>query len=520
MKHQRILLIVISFAFFLLAAFIRINPIIQGDTLFLFDQGRDLWDVKKIVYDRDFTLIGPFTGIKGVFNGAYHYYLLAIPILLTNGHPLSGSYFNALLNLLAVVGCFVFGKRMYGTMFGITLALFFAFARNAVGVTQFFWNPNWIPAFMVPFMYYFFKGVIEKRSRDLIIAGFIAGIVANVEVAFGIWLIPVMIIALFLFWPKSWFVKTPYLAFIAYGMHFIPHLIFDMRNDFLMTRAIIEFFQGKNQSLGVTIPFPDRFLTRVFEVRDATVFAMSNNDYVSYGLLLVIVGVFSRYLFVWYQKRLDKIAQEKIFDELKIMLFFILPIVVYYLCFLVYARTAWAWYWVGLQVPYYFLLAYVLKTLYTFSQTVKIVSIVIIMSWFLGTIPAYFGSNDFLDKEPGRYSHMIRVIDDIFKDAGNTNIGVYTYTPPIIDYAFSYVLWWRGRTEFGYPPYTNYEFRADMPHKDTVYLILEPPPESARWETDGWKKTKTPQGEEVWQRDYPGRLTLIKRIIPYVEKTL
>lgn len=508
MIYSRTVFIIVTLLILGLASFIRLSPIYNGDTLFLFDHGRDLWDVKEIVYDGDFTLIGPFTGIKGVFNGAYHYYLLALPILLTNGHPLSGSYFNALLNILAVVGCFFFGKRMFGLWYGICCGLIFAFAKGAVGATVFFWNPNWIPALMVPFVYFLYEGVINRKKGYLIAAGFTAGIVANVEVAFGLWLLPVSVVLLIIYWPSAWKTKVPYLSFLAYCIHFIPHLVFDLRNNFLMTRAIFEFFRGENQSLGITIPLSERIVLRVKELSDATVMLMTNQSLVNYLILLFVVIVMV-YLIINYRSQPQM---------LKVAGFFIIPILVIFLCFLGYSRTAWPWYWIGVQVFYYFLVAYLVYVAFCAGLPWRRpLGVIIVLFWFAGTIPAYFGSNDFLKKEPGRFSHMLKVVDAIYRDADGKEIGVYTYTAPIIDYAFSYVVWWRGRTSFGKPAFASYQYTADMPQRDTVYLIIEPSPEDKPWDSKGWEETKTPQGTELWRKSFDGRLILVKRQIPYAQ---
>ena len=500
----------------LAGAYIRLMPIFVGDTLFLFDQGRDMWDVKKIVYDRDFTLIGPFTGINGVFNGAYHYYLLAIPAWLSNGHPMAGSYFNALVHVLAILLCYLFGKRMFGTFYGITLALFYAFSRYAVGVTQSFWNPNWIPAFMVPFIYFFYDGLINRKRASLIIAGFVAGIAANVEVAFGIWLIPVMILLTTFYWPSSWKTRTPYTALVVYAVHFIPHLIFDFRNNFLMTKAVVDFLMGKNVSLGATIPLPERLVKRVFEIQGATVFAVSSNDAISYLLFAIVLACV---LYISYKMLCSKdvfLQKTVVYRiQLRTLFFFIIPIIIYYFCFMVFSRTAWPWYWVGLQVFYYFLVAYVLFIISSYGRIGVALSVSVIFIWFVFTIPAYFGSNKFLDQEPGRFSNMLRVVDYIFEDAQKEKVGVYTYTGPIIDYAFSYVLWWRGHTVLGNPPFTAYEHTSDMPKLNTVYLIIEPAPKATPWASKGWEETKTPQGQELWRKEFPGRLTVVKRQISY-----
>src|SRR3989344_4140977 len=72
---------------FLFGFFLRAQETISGNFLFLLDSGRDMMEVKKIVFDHKLTLIGPYTSLGGVFQGPLFYYLLAIPTALFEGNP-------------------------------------------------------------------------------------------------------------------------------------------------------------------------------------------------------------------------------------------------------------------------------------------------------------------------------------------------------------------------------------------------------------------------------------------------
>lgn len=525
-----------------LGAYIRLAPILAGDTLFQFDHGRDLWDVKKIVYDGDFTLIGPDTGLHGVFNGPYHYYLLALPVWLSNGHPLSGTYFNAFLHILAIYLCFELGKRMMrdfgikneelraknerkAVLFGLIVATIFAFARGAVGSTIFFWNPNWIPALMVPWVYFMWRGVIRHDRWGLIWAGFFGGMMGNVEVAYGLWMLPVYVVVVLVLWPQAWKRLWAWLGIGAYGLHFIPHLIFDLRNNFLMTNAIFGLFTGKNVSLGVSIPWPDRLWVRAQELYAVTGGNLSAHENATFSLILTCFLLLSLVVMFFFARKMQSTQCEINASSVqKEIVFFILPIFVYYLCFLVYPRIAWPWYWIGLQTVFYFLCAYVVWRSWLAGWFVGGLAGGLLVTWLIITVPYYFKEPTFLEQEPGRFSNMMRVVDSVFEDAQDGQFAVYTYTPPIKDHAFGYLFWWRGRTRHNYVPYTAYALRDGEAIPETVYLVIDPP--CASYDTPvscdaksvqlkGWLETSTPKGDVVWEKDYVGRLKVIKRKIEY-----
>src|SRR5258708_38934708 len=80
--------------------FIRVYrlPQILG---FYFDQGRDALVIWDLIHSHKFFLIGPTTGLAGIFCGAYYYYLIAPFFLLVCGGPFSASVFFGFTSLIA-----------------------------------------------------------------------------------------------------------------------------------------------------------------------------------------------------------------------------------------------------------------------------------------------------------------------------------------------------------------------------------------------------------------------------------
>src|SRR3989339_1471952 len=81
-KMKKILLI----AILALALFLRTYRV--ADFLgFWFDQGRDAKVVWDIWHSGKLTLIGPTTGIEGIFLGPFYYYLITPAYILGGGNP-------------------------------------------------------------------------------------------------------------------------------------------------------------------------------------------------------------------------------------------------------------------------------------------------------------------------------------------------------------------------------------------------------------------------------------------------
>ena len=73
----------------LLGFFYRVILTSDGYFIFNMDNARDMIDVREMVELGEWRLIGPTTGIDGLYTGPGWYYLLAIPYLFSGGNPYS-----------------------------------------------------------------------------------------------------------------------------------------------------------------------------------------------------------------------------------------------------------------------------------------------------------------------------------------------------------------------------------------------------------------------------------------------
>src|SRR4030043_814216 len=83
------------------ALFVRVYRI--NDLLgFYYDQGRDALVIWRLWHEGKFFLIGPITGLAGIFLGPFYYYLLAPLYLIGGGNPVYPAVFLAFLSTLAI----------------------------------------------------------------------------------------------------------------------------------------------------------------------------------------------------------------------------------------------------------------------------------------------------------------------------------------------------------------------------------------------------------------------------------
>lgn len=470
-----------------ISAYIRLLPMLQGNFPFLFDHGRDLLEVKKIVLEHDFTLIGPFAGLKGLFHGAIHYYLLAIPFILTGGHPASFTIFLIILMLISIVALYPLVARIFNRQIALIAVIIYAFAYSSINTTQHFWNPNWIPLTTVFWLAATYTSLFKKPVFS-IAAFFLAGLITQFELAYGFVLLASMLCAVLIFNRSLFTSKYLHLGLLAYALTFTGHMLFDLRHNFLMSNSLLDLLSGKENSLGSPIPYPTRLYYRIDELQRATIFAVTQNTYLAYTFALTIVAA------------LGVLIKNKNYSQLKKLLFILFTPIFYFLFFLLYKNAAWSWYWIGLQVPFYIAVAVGIYVIITQFKPLKYIYALLLLAFIIIAVKP--GSTEFLKTEPGIYNNEIRALKTVFDDANGKEIGLFVYTPPIYTYNYDYLTWWYAKSH-NYPQPTQSK-------EGDFYLIIEPDKYNPQG-PKGWKETVIKDGTTVWTKELPGNITVEHR---------
>ncbi|MBI5123432.1 hypothetical protein HZA75_06260 [Candidatus Roizmanbacteria bacterium] len=188
MKKIIISLLLILLIF--LAVFPRSVELFNKNYIFLFDQGRDLLDVKNIVVNHKFTLIGAeigsgSAGFSYIFQGPGYYYLLAIPFLLFRGDPYGTIVLMWFLSIVVIIIGFFLGKKIFSnSLFGIIAALLIAASPPLIAQARFAWAPY--PTTIFIMLSFLFTFLAQKRPLFLFLAAFFAGITYNFEFAVAV----------------------------------------------------------------------------------------------------------------------------------------------------------------------------------------------------------------------------------------------------------------------------------------------------------------------------------------------
>ena len=137
-QNRQILLIIFLLIF---GVFFRLILTREGNFIFNMDNARDLVDIREMIVLPKLRLIGPTSGIDGIYNGPGWYYLLAVPFILSSGHPYSAVVL--LIFLWAVGGFFLLRlTSRYGLLAILTIGAIWISSNYVVLATLYSFNPN------------------------------------------------------------------------------------------------------------------------------------------------------------------------------------------------------------------------------------------------------------------------------------------------------------------------------------------------------------------------------------------
>lgn len=474
-----------------LALFLRLPPVLQDYFPFVFDMGRDMVWVRDMVTLRRPYLIGPWSSIAGVYFGPAWYYLLTIPFLLTNGDPRGSVFLVLFLNLLTIYLAFVFGKKIQGRRFGLLLAFLLTICPIMINISGFAFHANLLPFTNLLFIYSLYQ-VLGGEKKFLMLAALMTSLNFHFEPATAIFTTLTLLVFLILQFKKQKLkIKELVLPLIIFALPFTPQVIFELRHDFLQSRALLSYFKGENQSLGGRLSLGPRILNRFIKFGEVFSGVVSSPKIL--GLLwLVVIGYLA-----WQLYKKEK-------GRMKDLIFVLgLNLLVPFLGFtFLFTPELKGWYLYGLNVIYVFLLALVLDFLMRKNKDSLRLFFLLLFLLFLINANPILKLKDFLEgyqvDRPEILANQKKALDWVYEDAQGQPFKVYVYTPPIYDYHYQYLIFWYGRKKFAYLPieysylpgesgYLNFKEHYVNPspqETDLVYLLIEP--DKVKQRVEGW----------------------------------
>lgn len=444
-----------------LALFIRVYR--TGDLLgFYYDQGRDAKVIWDLWHTGKFFLIGPTTGIEGVFRGPWYYWLIAPAYLLGHGNPVWPAIFLTSLCVVAVWWVYKLATQLGGWPAGIIALLISAFSFNLMTDARWLSNPT--PMLLVSIAFVQSVLWVEKNKNwGWLGLGLTWGLAMQFGSAAELFYFPVI---LWLLWQKRRQLPVKMLGggIAMFGLTWLPQVIFDVRHQGVLREAIYKFLVTDSsfrasfwQTVAARMPFYlDVFLAKIYPFKD------------NWRQIAVAVAVVS--LIVYWRKLTKEVKA--------ILLLFVSPLLGM-LFFQGNYGNVYGYYFTGYYLIFVLLFSVALANIWP-TKWGKLVIAVLAVIFFLQnfTMTKSYLTVETLRPDTINLGTQKLAIDWIYLNKADRDFNVDVYVPPVIPHAYDYLFLWLGTTKYHQLPTTNLQpllytlYEVDPPHPERLEAWL------------------------------------------------
>jgi 4-amino-4-deoxy-L-arabinose transferase-like glycosyltransferase len=462
-KNQLFLLLLL-----LLAIFLRTYraSVLTG---FYFDQGRDakvIWDLWH--YHR-FFLIGPTTGIEGIFLGPLYYYVIAPFYLVGHGNPVAAAVGLAVICVAGIYVIYAIGRKYFTPSTGLLAATLITFSLGLVQSQRWLSNPT--PLFLSSSLAVLALLKIVHGSKSgwvWSLCGLMLGVSLQFEAASAIFFLPATLVVLLLF-RKSVYWSFTHLVHSAFAflITLLPQLIFDLRHDHILVMAFRQFLLVEKSF----VPSGSNFLPTRLNFYYLSFISNLTLDRIPAILISCLLLLFT--VTVW--RHLPK-------KPLTVLLIWMFTPMLLLLLYRGNYGYVWGYYFTGVYLVFMLLVAAILT--YTYSSTY-----IPFRKGLVGLLVAYivvwngFHLYNYLRANPDgptaiMLGSSLTAVDWVYQDAGSRAFNVDVYVPPVISHAYDYLFLWRGNTRYHRLPDSNQQpllytlYEVDPPHPERLEAWL------------------------------------------------
>jgi hypothetical protein len=440
--------------------------LLHGDLLFHTDIARDFLLIQDIVINHKLTLLGPRAGgIPGTYFGPIWLYLNIPAFFIGNGNPIVVGYFWLFLMILGLGITFYVSWKIFNFAVGLfaSAILIYTVLFLAPGFTQ-----SFAPIVFSPVLLYTMYLFIEKkRIRYLCWSAFLSGLLIQFQPAFGSIILFITFVLSLVILIRRKQLKYQLVWFIA----FIPlstYVVFELRHNFLETRALYNFIFHHNSSDFAQVTYPEVAHNRLDGFLDSI--NLINISTPIINLFFVLLNAII--LYIWC--RTKKSGQRT----------FVLLVYLYFMGFwlvtFLFKGTVWNYYYWGL----YPLLSISLGSLYLkINKRIFLILFSILLFFMIrdGNQTINYWQIQVSGIDTSSWIVNLEVADYIYHDA-NQNFGYYVYSPDVFGYSKKYAMSYVNLTG-GFP-----EKGSLCTKKPITYLIYEATSPESHTDPVFWKE--------------------------------
>lgn len=449
-KENLILLFILSFSLFL--RIFRINDLLG----FYYDQGRDALVIWKLIHEGKFFLVGPVTGIEGIFLGPFYYYLIAPFYLIGGGSPVFVSICLSFISVMGIFFLYRLAKILFDKETGFLTIFIYGCSFSLVVFSRWLSNPNPLPTLSLLVVWSLVM-IYRGKEKYWLLAALFMGLSLQLEAASAVFFLPAIFI--FTIWQKSKIKQWRYIlgGFLIFFITLLPQIIFNFKHDNVLIQSFERFLvtekSFKSSFWGV---LPLRFQFYYASFTSNLMYGQKFlNNLLMFSLLILLF---------FFRKDFFK-------NEIKILLLWILSPLILLIFYQGNNGYVWDYYLSGIWWVFILLVAYLLRR---FARILigKAFLVIFVLLFIFSNFQHFknyygVGTGVFL-------KNQLKAINWIYKDAGKEEFNVDVYVPPVIPYSYDYLFKWYGSKMYGKEPsvknikqlYTINE--VDHPHPERL----------------------------------------------------
>ncbi|OGM60094.1 hypothetical protein A3A75_01675 [Candidatus Woesebacteria bacterium RIFCSPLOWO2_01_FULL_39_10] len=480
---QNPLVYLILAAVLTLALYVRVYRT-QDLLRFYFDQGRDALVIWQLWHEGKPFLIGPVTGLAGLFLGPFYYYLIAPFYLIDGGSPVYPAIFLAFLATAGIAVTYYIGWQMQSRITGLIAAIIASFSYYMVLAGRWLANPTPIFLTSALLLLAMWRLVNKKENRKKMASGseslrlgewltvaLMVGISLHFEAASAVFYIPMVVVFYIYLYltnkkalPNRSVILTSGLIFFA---TLLPQVVFNLRHENILFNNFKKvIFEEQSYGSPFTSYNWDKKRQFFWDVFTSKVFPSSavNKGLYYFASLAGLI-----------------LAFRKIPKAISLLVIFIgIPMIGYFFFQGNYGNI-YDYYMTGYYLPMILLFSLGLGLLWKnlIGRIIVITFLIVFlrMNWPLvgNLIAAGVDGPTHIT-----LGNQLQAVNWVFEDASALKeFNVDVYVPPVIPHAYDYLFLWQASKRCG----RNLCGMVKEPQKEIVYVLYEvDPPHPERLE--------------------------------------
>lgn len=444
--------------------------VFSGRIPFWYDPAREL----LLAMDK-FTLIGPPSGIQGLFYGPYWIWLLKVGLFLSKDPQVIAflfftlPYFTLFPYLLFKFSKF-FGKKIM-LMVWLLFVFFYIFNYS----TQ-LWNINFTPLLIfcvITLIIFNNKTKSTKHYLYIFTTGLTIGLLANFNLSIGAGVLVGVYLFLIIDFlikmkkktnsPQTLFDHVANCIIVSAGiaLTFIPFAIFEYRHGFNQIQVVIGLLTGSGEAIGQVGLAKDLVAQMFLGTIGKSLGIPWVNPY------LLTLPAFGLAFFILKKRYLDDEGQNRLLLLLASIATSTFSI------YMLSKNPIWDYHFVGIEILALLFIAWIVCNVKILEKalTLWIITLTIINIWnfaqFVGIVATRPNTLSSLGTKK-------QTVESVYKDAGEKPFTVFVYSSAIYTFDYDYLFKWRGATDVSHQP------EEIIANSHAVYLIIPQAPDSIK----------------------------------------